>query len=101
MRPAGVDPNADQDMLDTYTAKSLLENGSVFQEAGQLYHDAVQACLSHQVTMPSGPRSLNSEHPNFQEDLERFVVGPIRDFHMATWGQIFHEDDGDDGDNSL
>jgi hypothetical protein len=95
LRPADVNPNEDQDMLDTYTAKSLLADGSIFNEAGQLYHDAVQACLSHQVTMASGPRSLDSKHPNFQQDLERFVVGPIRDYHIATWGQIF------DNDNSL
>lgn len=95
LRPAEADPSADQDMLDTFTAKSLLSDGSVFQEAGQLYQDAVQACLSHQVTMDSGPRSLDSKHPDFQQDLERFVVGPIRDYHIATWGQIF------DSDNSL
>jgi hypothetical protein len=95
LRPADANPDADQDMLDTFTAKSLLEGGSIFRAAGQLYHDAVQACLSHQVTLGSGPRSLDSKHPDFQQDLERFVVGPIRDYHMATWEEIF------DGDNSL
>ena len=95
LRPADADPNADQDMLDAFTAKSLLADGSVFNEAGQLYHDAVQACLSHQVTIESGPRSLDSKHPDFQQDLERFVVGPIRDYHGATWEQI------SDGDNCM
>jgi hypothetical protein len=79
LRPADVDPNADQDMLDTFTAMSVLADGSVLQEAGQFYHDAVQACLSHQVTIDSGPKSLDSKHPNFHQDLERFVVRPIRD----------------------
>ena len=92
-RPENPDPNVDQDMLDTFTAKSVLADGSVHQAAGQVYHDAVQACLSHQVTIDSGPRSLDSKHPNFQQDLERFVVGPIRDCHIATWGQIFDSDD--------
>ncbi len=92
LRPSDVDPTGDQDMVDTFTAKRRLEDGSVLQEAGQCYHDAVQACLSHRVMMPSGPRVLDSTHPNFQQDLERFVVGPIRDFHIATWGQIFYDD---------
>jgi len=91
LRPANMDPSMDQDMLDTFTAKSLLADGSVFQEAGQLYTDAVQACLSHQVTMDSGTRSLDSRHPDFQQDLERFVVGPIKDYHKATWKQIFDD----------
>jgi hypothetical protein len=95
LRPLDIDPNGDQDMVDTLTAKRLLEDGIVLQEAGQCYHDAVQACLSHRVMMPSGPRALDSTHPNFQQDLEHFVVGPIRDFHIATWGQIFY------GDNPL
>jgi len=88
LRPSNVDPNGDQDMLDTATAKQVLKDGTVFDEAGQCYHDAVKACLDHFVIMPSGPKTLDSEDPNFQQDLERFVVGPIRDFHMATWGQI-------------
>ncbi len=95
LRPRDVDPAGDQDMLDTYTAKSLLDDGSIEEEAGRCYHDAVQACLSHKVMMASGPRALDSSHPNFQQDLERFVVGPIRDFHIATWGQIFQEENDD------
>jgi hypothetical protein len=88
LRPSNVDPNGDQDMLDTITAKQVLKDGTVLEEAGQCYHDAVKACLDHCVIMPSGPKTLDSEDPNFQQDLERFVVGPIRDFHMTTWGQI-------------
>jgi hypothetical protein len=88
LRSPNVDPNGDQDMLDTKTAQQVLKDGTVLEEAGQPYHDAVKACLDHYVIMPSGSKKLNSEDPNFQQDLERFVVGPIRDFHMATWGQI-------------
>jgi hypothetical protein len=90
LRPSNVDPNGDQDMLDTITAKQVLKDGTVLEEAGQCYHDAVKACLTHRVIMPSGPKTLDSEDPNFLQDLERFVVGPIRDFHIATWGQIFN-----------
>jgi hypothetical protein len=88
LRPPNVDPNGDQDMLDTITAKQVLKDGTVLEEAGQCYHDAVNACLAHRVIVPSGPKTLDSEDPNFRQDLERFVVGPIRDFHIATWGQI-------------
>jgi hypothetical protein len=93
LRPPDADPDGDQDVLDTFTAKKILKAGAVLAEAGQCYHDAVQACLTHEVVMDSGLRRLDSTHPNFQQDLERFVVGPIRDFRIATWGQIFNGDD--------
>lgn len=92
IRPLGVDTNGDQDMLDTMTARQVLKNGTILAEAGRCYHDAVQACLTHQVVMDSGLRILDSTNPDFQQDLERFVVGPIRDFRIATWGQIFNGD---------
>ena len=88
LRPLNVDPNGDQDMLDTITAKQVLKDGTILEETSQPYHDAVQACLDHSVIMSSGLKKLDSADPNFRQDLERFVVGPIRDFHMVTWGQI-------------
>jgi hypothetical protein len=75
-------------MLDLQTAKDVVNKGCVKEEAGQIYHDAVQACLSHQVMMPSGMKALNSKHPKFQQDLEQFVVGPIRNSHRATWPEV-------------
>ena len=85
--PSG-DPNVDQDMKDVYTAQKLVTSGRVLQEAGQIYHDVVEACLSHQVTELSAVIGLVSKHPNFQQDLERFVAAPIRNYHAATWGQV-------------
>jgi hypothetical protein len=67
----------EEDMMDLMTAKRLVNEGRVLNEAGQRYHDAVQACLTHQVFMDSGIR-----------DMEKFVVSPIRDFYQASWGSI-------------
>ena len=75
-------------MLDLMTAKQLLEEGRVLDEAGQCYHDAVQACLTHQVITDTEVKGLNSKHVNFQSDVEKFVVAPIRDSYGASWGQI-------------
>ncbi len=83
-------PDLHQDMIDVMTAKELLSSGLVMKETGQIYQDAVQACLTHQAVASSGIVVLDSRNPNFQEDLERFVVAPIRDFHLATWGQTFN-----------
>ena len=44
------------------------------------------------MTIDSGLKSLDSKHTNFHQDLERFVVGLIRDCHIATCGQIFDLD---------
>ena len=84
LRAADVDPNADQDMIDTITAMNILADGSVLIEAGQVYHNAVLACLSHQARIDSGSRSLDSKHPNFQQDLVRFVVGPMLYSYLGT-----------------
>jgi hypothetical protein len=78
----------DEDMSDLMTAKQLVNEGIVLQEAGQCYHDAVQACLTHQVIMDNGVWGLNSQHVNFQLDVEKFVVAPIRDSYAASWGLV-------------
>jgi hypothetical protein len=78
----------DEDMLDLMTAKQLVEEGRVLDEAGQCYHDAVQACLTHQVITDTEVKGLSSKHVNFQSDVEKFVVAPIRDSYAASWGQI-------------
>jgi hypothetical protein len=87
-QPQKLDTAEDPDMLDLWTAQKVVESGLVFQEAGECYNNAVQACLTHQVMLPEGVKGLNSKHDNFQLDLEQFVVAPIRDFYAASWGQI-------------
>jgi len=103
LRPADIDPNADEDMCDMITATKILAEGSVLQEVGQVYHDAVQVCLTHQVIIASGIKALDSSHPSFQQDLERFVVVPIRQFRANTWGQFswFDELEGEKNKSSV
>ncbi|RFU32311.1 hypothetical protein B7463_g4031, partial [Scytalidium lignicola] len=82
------DPNMDRDMMDYRTAKNLMDSGAILEEAGQCYHDVVQACLTHQVIGDSGVKTLNSRNSSFQLDLERFVVAPIRDYYTKTWQEV-------------
>lgn len=82
----GSDTN--HDMLDLATAKEVVKEGKVLEEAGQCYHDAVQACLTQQIFMPNGVKGLNSRHSDFRVDLETFVVAPVRQVYMASWGQV-------------
>lgn len=78
----------DEDMLDLMTAKRLVEEGRVLDKAGQCYHDAVQACLTHQIITDTEVKGLSSKHVDFQSDVEKYVVAPIRDSYGASWGQI-------------
>jgi len=75
-------------VVNLITAKQLVEDGRVLDEAGQCYHDAVQACLTHQIITDTEVKGLSSKHVNFQSDLEKFVVAPIRDSYAASWGQV-------------
>lgn len=38
--------------------------------------------------MANGVRALNSKHVDFELDVERFVVAPIRNYYDASWGII-------------
>jgi hypothetical protein len=78
----------DEDMMDLLTARQLVNEGRVLDEAGQCYNDAVKACLTHQVFIDGRMRSLNSKNVDFQLNVEKFVVSPIQDFYQASWGSI-------------
>ncbi len=79
-------------MIDLLTARQLVKDGKVFHEAGHCYNEAVKACLEHQVIVGTAVTRLDSKDPkisvNFQADVERFVVVPIRDHIAKTWGSI-------------
>jgi hypothetical protein len=81
----------DEDMVDLWTAKQLVKEGRVYQSAGYCYNEAVKACLEHQVLSGTVYTPLNSTDPssrkNFQVDVERFVVAPIRD-SLRPWDMI-------------
>lgn len=87
LREPNENPDIDEDMLDLQTAKDVVKRRLILDEAGQVYNDAVQACLEHQVIMPSKVTGLKSEHKNFQRDLVEFVVGPLWNFHAVSWPQ--------------
>lgn len=90
LRKECIDHVYDQDMLDLKTAKDMVDTGILVEEAGQCYNDVVKVCLEHQVIVSSGVKGLNSKHVDFQLDLERYVVDPIRDLYITSWGR----DDG-------
>lgn len=90
-RESDDDQNQDEDMLDLQTAMKIVEQGLVREETCQIYHDVVETCLTHQVKIPSEVeglvKELSAKHKNFQQDLEQFVVGPLRNFHSTSWPQ--------------
>jgi hypothetical protein len=73
---------ADEDMVDLLTAKRLVEEDRVYQEAGHYYNEVVKACLTHQIVSGTGITCFSSSDPkssaNFQVDFEKFIVAPIR-----------------------
>jgi hypothetical protein len=79
----------DEDMADLLTAKQLVEEDKVREEAGYCYNEAVKVCLDHQVWSGTEITRLNSRDRkksiNFQVDVEKFVVAPIRDNIKRTW----------------
>jgi hypothetical protein len=83
---SGLDANPD--MLDLITARQLVSEGRVLREADRRYNDAAKACLMHEISTPNGARRLNSKHPDFQADLETFVVAPIREGYASSWGTV-------------
>lgn len=87
LRAQGSDPNLN-DMLDLAAALKLVDEGQVLQEAGQCYHNAVHACLTHQIVTAEGVKGLNSQHAKFQADLENFVVAPVREFYLSSWKPV-------------
>ena len=85
----------DEDMADLLTAKRLVEEDKVRDEAGYCYNEAVKVCLDHQFWSGTEITRLDSRDKkkriNFQVDVERFVVAPIRDNIKRTWDMIPRE----------
>lgn len=88
LRNGGHSAIEEEDMLDLMLARELVESGRVRDESSQCYNDAVKACLMHQVMMETGVKALTSKHGDFQLDVERYVVAPIRDNFASSWGQV-------------
>jgi len=89
LRTSDADQNQDEDMLDLETAKNAVDSGLVLKETSKTYDDVVKACLNHQVLGPSETRSwaLSSKNKTFHQDLEQFVVGPLRNYYSSQWPQ--------------
>lgn len=83
------------DGVDYFTARRLLETDAIRDRAGDSYHRAVEACLLCEVLDGTGTQTrhrLSSRNNTFQDDFEKYVVDPLRDYHYHTWGEIV--DDG-------
>jgi hypothetical protein len=82
------------DMVDLTTAKRLVEEGRVYQEAGYCYNEAVKVCLEHQVLSGTKVTRLNSVDPkkrmSFQVDVEKYVVAPIKET-LQPWDMMRRE----------
>ncbi|KAG4420759.1 hypothetical protein IFR04_006145 [Cadophora malorum] len=86
----GEDQNSidDEDMLDLFTAKDLVDREVVLNKAGKDYNAAVRACLWHQIVSEDCVTGLDSKHRDFKRDMERFIVAPIENYYVTTWGKV-------------
>jgi hypothetical protein len=83
----GVENEALKDMEDYNTAVTLLDDGIIKDNISLPFHTIVSACVKCSVLEDEGMRPLTSTSPTFDDDLEKFVVGPLRKYNLDTWGQ--------------
>jgi hypothetical protein len=83
-----VENEAMKDMEDYNTAMDLVEKNVIRDEVSVTYQQVVEACLNCEVLKDEGVQFLKSDSTTFEDDIEKFVVKPLRDYHGNTWGQI-------------
>ncbi len=86
MRDPATSSSVDPDILDMRTAGRLLQSGQVERQEGQLYEDVVRACLKHQFVSKSVVRDLDSEKPNFQDNVKECILAPLHTIWIESWG---------------
>lgn len=75
MRDATIDPKADPDAQDYWTAIRLLNTGRILREEGEGYENVVKACIFHQYRDENYTmKYLDSRDDNFHQDVEQCVL---------------------------
>jgi hypothetical protein len=77
-----------KDMEDYNTALDLVEKNIIGDEVGVAYQRVVAACLECKVLGDDGTKLLRSSSNSFEDDVEKFIVGPLRQYYINTWGKI-------------
>lgn len=78
------------DLQDWNTANDLVENNIIRDEVSHAYQSIVSACLEGKVMDDTGMKPFKSGTTTFENDVERFVVGPLRKYSSANWGDSGH-----------
>jgi hypothetical protein len=74
-----------KDMDDWNTANDLVEQNDIQDEVSLEYQKLVATCLQCEVLQDAGMKSLSSSSDTFEEDLSRYVVEPLRKYHVSEW----------------
>lgn len=75
-----------RDLQDWNTANDLVENNIIRDEVSHAYQSIVAACLEGKIMHDTGMKPLKSGTETFEDDVEKFVVGPLRKYNTANWG---------------
>ncbi|KAH8596650.1 hypothetical protein B0O99DRAFT_685645 [Bisporella sp. PMI_857] len=87
LRDATIDPNAEQDAQDYYTAQRLLITGRVRRAESEAYEIVVKACLGHQFTDSHySLKYLDSRDETFSKDVEQCILKPLHCMWKEQWG---------------
>jgi hypothetical protein len=72
---------------DLAIAAAIMTSGSLKQEEGQRYHQAVLTCLKQEIPTQDGygRKSLSFTDPSFQRDAEGAILKPL----VSLWAQDF------------
>lgn len=77
-----------RDLQDWETANDLVEQNLVRDEVSHAYQSIVAACLEGKVLDDTGMKPLRSGTPSFEDDAEKYVVGPLREYNSSNWGLV-------------
>lgn len=77
-----------KDLEDWNTANDLVDANIIQDEVSSTYQQIVATCLQCEVLEDCGIKQLRSDSKTFEDDIEKFVVRPLRQYHANTWGIV-------------
>ncbi|ORY58057.1 uncharacterized protein BCR38DRAFT_353518 [Pseudomassariella vexata] len=86
--PAEPESEWMKDLEDWNTANDLVEQNIIQDEVSLTYQQIVARCLKCEILEDTGVKLLRSGSQNFGDELDTFIVGPLRQYHADTWGVV-------------
>jgi hypothetical protein len=84
----GAIEDGTEDEKDYDTAQLIIEKDLIRGQFGDEYHKVVEICLRGTVLSDTGAKLLTSAVDTFQDDLEQYVTGPLREFFERNWSSV-------------